>query len=406
MGKKILACFLCICLLLSQPTGALAEEPLELTAVSAILIEPKTGTVIYEKNADESLYPASITKIMTLILIYDALAEGKITKDDVVTVSEYAASMGGSQVFLEAGEQQTVDTLIKCISVASANDGCVAMAEYIWGSEAAFVEKMNERAQGLGMTNTTFVNCCGLDTEGHCTTARDVALMSRELTVKYPDIFSYTKIWMENITHVTARGSSEFGLANTNKLMKQYPYATGLKTGSTGLAKYCVSATASRDGMDLIAVVMAAADYKVRFREAAALLDYGFATCHVYTDPELPELSPLPVRGGVQESVPLEYGEEFSWLITDGSRGDGIERTMELDSEIEAPVEEGQSVGRLIYSLNGKELGQTEILAGESVKQAGFRDYFRRAVRMLLHGNEEEGNSSRTDAANMSDFTK
>lgn len=406
MGKKILACCLCICLLLSRPTGALAEEPLELTAVSAILVEPKTGTVIYEKNADESLYPASITKIMTLILIYDALAEGKITKDDVVTVSEYAASMGGSQVFLEAGEQQTVDTLIKCISVASANDGCVAMAEYIWGSEAAFVEKMNERAQGLGMTNTKFVNCCGLDTEGHCTTARDVALMSRELTVKYPDIFSYTKIWMENITHVTARGSSEFGLANTNKLMKQYPYATGLKTGSTGLAKYCVSATASRDGMDLIAVVMAAADYKVRFREAAALLDYGFATCHVYTDPELPELSPLPVRGGVQESVPLEYGEAFSWLITDGSRGDGIERTMELDSEIEAPVEEGQSVGRLIYSLNGKELGQTEILAGESVKQAGFRDYFRRAVRMLLHGNEEECNSSRTDAANMSDFTK
>ena len=391
MGKKILTCFLCICLLLSWPTGALAEEPLELTAVSAILIEPKTGAVIYEKNADESLYPASITKIMTLILIYDALAEGKITKDDVVTVSEYAASMGGSQVFLEAGEQQTVDTLIKCISVASANDGCVAMAEYIWGSEAAFVEKMNERAQGLGMTNTTFVNCCGLDTEGHCTTARDVALMSRELTVKYPDIFSYTKIWMENITHVTARGSSEFGLTNTNKLMKQYPYATGLKTGSTGLAQYCVSATASRDGMDLIAVVMAAADYKVRFREAAALLDYGFATCHVYTDPEPPELSPIPVRGGVQESVPLEYGEEFSWLITDGSRGDRIERTMDLDSEIEAPVEEGQSLGRLVYSLDGKELGQTEILAGESVEQAGFMDYFRRAVRMLLHGNEESG---------------
>ena len=299
--------------------------------------------------------------------------------------------MGGSQVFLEAGEQQTVDTLIKCISVASANDGCVAMAEYIWGSEAAFVEKMNERAQGLGMTNTTFINCCGLDTEGHCTTARDVALMSRELTVKYPDIFSYTKIWMENITHVTARGSSEFGLTNTNKLMKQYPYATGLKTGSTGLAKYCVSATASRDGMDLIAVVMAAADYKVRFREAAALLDYGFATCHVYTDPEPPELSPIPVRGGVQESVPLEYGEEFSWLITDGSRGDGIERTMDLDSEIEAPVEEGQSLGRLVYSLDGKELGQTEILAGESVEQAGFMDYFRRAVRMLLHENEESG---------------
>ena len=358
---------------------------------AAILIEPKTGAVIYEKNADESLYPASITKIMTLILIYDALAEGKITKDDVVTVSEYAASMGGSQVFLEAGEQQTVDTLIKCISVASANDGCVAMAEYIWGSEAAFVEKMNERAQGLGMTKTTFVNCCGLDTEDHCTTARDVALMSRELTVKYPDIFSYTKIWMENITHVTARGSSEFGLTNTNKLMKQYPYATGLKTGSTGLAKYCVSATASRDGMDLIAVVMAAADYKVRFREAAALLDYGFATCRVYTDPEPPELSPIPVRGGVQESIPLEYGEEFSWLITDGSRGDGIERTMDLDSEIEAPVEEGQSLGRLVYSLDGKELGQTEILAGESVEQAGFMDYFRRAVRMLLHENEESG---------------
>ena len=234
-------------------------------------MEASTGTIIYEKDAHSILHPASITKIMTLILIFDALDAQKISLDDVVTVSEHAASMGGSQVFLEPGETQTVDTMIKCISVASANDACVAMAEFIAGSEDAFVAQMNERAAGLGMKDTNFVNCCGLDVDNHMTSAYDVALMSRELITKHPQIHNYSTIWMENITHVTKKGSSEFGLTNTNKLIKQYAYATGLKTGSTGLAKYCVSATAEKDNIKLIAVIMAAPDYKVRFADAAHL---------------------------------------------------------------------------------------------------------------------------------------
>ena len=375
--KKIILLLLSLILFLTYPVDAYAEneDVLNITSESVLLMEASTGTTIYEKNADQQLHPASITKIMTLILIFDALEEGRIKKDDVVRVSEYAASMGGSQVFLEAGEEQTVDTLIKCIAVASANDGCVAMAEYIWGSETAFVEKMNERAAGLGMTNTTFVNCCGLDVDGHMTTARDVAIMSRELTTRYPDIFNYTQIWMENIIHTTARGSSEFGLANTNKLIKQYSYATGLKTGSTGLAKYCVSATATKDGIDLIAVVMAAPDYKVRFSEATALLEYGFAACRLYRDEEPPVLGEMKVNGGVEDVVPMMYGEAFSWLSMDGGDFSGIEKSLELPESVEAPVEEGQVLGSLVYRMNGEELGRTEILAAGNVEAAGFLDY-------------------------------
>lgn len=215
----------------------------QISAPSAILMEASTGQIIYEKNPDEKLPPASVTKVMTLLLIFDALESGQIKLADEVTTSEYAASMGGSQVFLEPGETQTVDTLIKCISVASANDACVSMAEYICGNEEEFVAKMNKRAKNLGMKNTHFVNCNGLDADGHLTTARDIALMSKELIITYPQIFDYCNIWMENITHKTQKGESEFGLTNTNKLIRQYEYATGLKTGSTSKAKFCVSAT-------------------------------------------------------------------------------------------------------------------------------------------------------------------
>lgn len=246
---------------------------LGITAKAAILMEADTGTVIYEKNATERLSPASITKVMTLILIFDAIESGQITLQDEVTTSAYAKSMGGSQVFLEEGEKQTVETLIKCIVVASGNDASVAMAEYICGSEAEFVNRMNERAAGLGMAETHFEDCCGLtESATHLTSAKDVALMSRELITKYPQIHDYSSIWMENIVHVTEKGSSEFGLANTNKLLKQYEYCNGLKTGSTSIAKYCLSATATKDGISLIAVVMAAPDYKVRFSEAKAML--------------------------------------------------------------------------------------------------------------------------------------
>lgn len=257
-------------------TDASEDISLSVSAPSVLLMEASTGTVIYEKNSHDILRPASITKIMTLILIFDALSSGQIKPDDTVTVSEYAASMGGSQVFLEPGETQTVDTMIKCISVASANDACVAMSELISGSESEFVRMMNERAEGLGMNDTTFVNCCGLDTDGHMTSANDVALMSRELITKYPEIHNYCTIWMENITHTTRKGTTEFGLTNTNKLIKQYPYATGLKTGSTSLAKYCVSATAEKDGMRLIAVVMFAPDYKIRFADSGNTLKLRF----------------------------------------------------------------------------------------------------------------------------------
>ena len=222
------------------------ESGLEISAPSAILMEASTGQVVYEKNPDEERPPASVTKIMTLLLIFDALETGQISLEDTVTTSEYAASMGGSQVFLEPGETQTVDTLIKCIAVASANDACVAMAEHIAGSEEEFVNKMNERAKELGMDHTHFVNCNGLDADGHLTTARDISLMSRELIRLYPQIRDYAMIWMENITHTTKKGSSEFGLTNTNKLVRHYEYTTGLKTGSTSQAGFCISATACR----------------------------------------------------------------------------------------------------------------------------------------------------------------
>lgn len=351
-------------------------------APSAVLMEPATGTIIYEKNANEQLRPASITKIMTLILIFDALKDGTMKLEDSVTTSEYAASMGGSQVFLEPDEQQTVDTMIKCIAVASANDACVAMAEHICGSEEAFVQKMNERAAGLGMEQTHFVNCCGLDVDGHVTSAMDVAKMSRELITKYPQIHKYSTIWMENITHHTARGDSEFGLTNTNKLIRQYQYATGLKTGSTGLAKYCLSATASKDGVDLIAVVMAAPDYKVRFKDAAALLNYGFANCRVYHDDDMPALKEVPVTDSLTSQIGTEYDGEFSYMTMNGEDLSRMEKKLVLPDSLKAPVSEGDIVGRLEYCLDGKILGKVDIKASGSAKKAGFIEYYTKIWKM------------------------
>lgn len=362
----------------SQTDGTTERAGLDasIQAPSAVLMEPSTGTIIYEKNASEQLRPASITKIMTLILIFDAIDDGRIRLEDTVTTSEHAAGMGGSQVFLEVGEQQNVDTMIKCIAVASANDACVAMAEHICGSEEAFVAQMNERAAGLGMENTHFVNCCGLDTDGHVTTAMDVAKMSRELITKYPQIHKYSTIWMENITHHTAKGDKEFGLTNTNKLIKQYQYATGLKTGSTGLAKYCLSATASKDGVNLIAVVMAAPDYKVRFKDAAALLNYGFANCRVYEDEERPKLKALTVTDSLTDEIKLSYQGEFSYLSMNGEDLSRIEKKLVLPKEIKAPLKEGQVVGRLEYRLDDEVLGKVDIVAENSAKKAGFMEYY------------------------------
>ena len=358
-----------------------SEQPaIEVAAPSALLMEASTGTVIFEKDADTARPPASVTKVMTMLLIFDALADGSISLDDEVTVSEYAASMGGSQVFLEPGETQTVDTMLKCIAVASANDACVAMAEYICGNEEEFVNRMNERAADLGMENTHFVNCNGLDAEGHVTSARDIAFMSRELITKYPQVHDYSMIWMENITHKTQKGTSEFGLTNTNKLVRQYEYATGLKTGSTGDAKFCVSATAEKNGIELIAVVMAAENSKQRFADAVKLLNYGFGKCQLYTDESTDGIRDAEVENGVEETVSVERAGVFSYLDTEGTGVNGIERTIVMEEPIKAPVGKGDKVGCIVYSLDGNELGRTDLIAGTDVKKAGFVDNLKKIL--------------------------
>lgn len=361
-----------------------AGDSIGITAPSAVLMEASTGTVVLEKNAHEKLHPASVTKIMTLLLIFDAVSQGKIKLEDTVTTSAYAASMGGSQVFLEEGETQSVDTMIKCISVASANDASVAMAEHIAGTEELFVEMMNKRAAELGMKDTHFVNCCGLDVDGHMTTAYDIALMSRELITKYPQIHNYSTVWMENITHTTKRGTEEFGLTNTNKLIRQYPYATGLKTGSTSLAKYCVSATAEKDGIEMIAVVMAAPDPKGRFADATALLNYGYAKCSLYQDLEEQPDVVVPIRFGVQEEVKGTYDGTFAYLSTTGEDLTKIEKKWLCVKELTAPVEKGQEIGKLTYMLGDKELGSISIVASEAVEKAGYSEYLKRTFDYML----------------------
>lgn len=360
------------------------QPAVEISAPSAILMEASTGTVIYEKDADTARPPASVTKVMTMLLIFDALEAGSIQLEDEVTTSEHAASMGGSQVFLEPGETQTVDTMLKCIAVASANDACVAMAEYICGSEEEFVRRMNERADGLGMENTNFVNCNGLDAEGHVTSARDIALMSRELITKYPQVHDYSMIWMENITHNTSKGTSEFGLTNTNKLVRQYEYATGLKTGSTGEAKFCVSATGEKNGIELIAVVMAAENSKERFADAVKLLNHGFGKCQLYSDDSAPDVLNADVEGGVADTVSIERAGDFSYLDMTGANIAAVEKKTELEKEISAPVQKGEVLGHIIYMLDGNEIGRTELIAGESVEKAGFFDFFKKASEMVF----------------------
>lgn len=352
-----------------------ASEP-KIDTPSAILMEASTGQIIYEKEADEQLPPASVTKVMTLLLIFDALDEGKIQLTDSVSVSEYAASMGGSQVFLEPGETQTVETMIKCIAVSSANDACVAMAEYIWGSEEEFVEKMNARAKQLGMEQTNFLNCNGLDADGHVTTARDIALMSRELITKYPKIHDYSTIWMENITHTTKKGTTEFGLANTNKLIRQYPYATGLKTGSTSKAKFCLSATAKKDELELIAVIMAAPDPKARFKDATTLLNYGFGKCTKYRDTAPFKLESLKINGGVEKEAPVAVEAEFQYIDTTGANLAGVERKVQMKKEKQAPVKKGEKAGTVTYLLDGKEIGRIEIQIQKDVGKMQFKHAF------------------------------
>lgn len=383
--KRKIALIMTAVIWLCMLPAVTARAEVAVSSPSVILMESSTGQVIYELNSTERRSPASITKIMTLLLTFEALDAGKVSLTDQVLVSEHASSMGGSQVYLAEGEIQTLETMIKCIVVASGNDACVAVAEHIAGSEQAFVDQMNEKALELGMVDTHFEDCCGLsESDEHYSCARDVAVMSRELTVKHPDIFNYTMIWMEDITHETRQGTSTFTLSSTNKLLKQYQWTTGLKTGFTSKAKFCVSATAAKDGIDLIAVVMGAPDKDIRSRDAQALLTYGFAVCNLYIDENQDALPPVAIEGGVKEEASVRYQGEFRYLDIAGSDLSGVEKVTDFPESIQAPVEEGAPAGQVRYLLNGTEIGSVQVLFAESVEKAGFGDYFKRVAGYFL----------------------
>ena len=392
LKRKITSCIafiLLLLMLLPEHLVCLAEDDSskpQLLSESFILMEASTGTIIYEKNMHKVLPPASITKIMTLILIYEALEEGTITKETIVTSSSHAASMGGSQVYLEEGEQQTVETLMKCICISSANDACVAMAEHLCGTEEAFVDEMNKKAKELGMNDTHFVNCCGLDVDGHVSSAYDIALMSKELIGKHPDIMTYSTTRMDSMTHVTKNGSTEFGLTNTNKLLSSYQGITGLKTGSTSKARYCLSATATRNDIDMIAVILSAPDTKTRFKEAATLLNYGFSQCKIYTDDHT-DLEPVKVlvERSMEQEITLSPTESFRYVSVTREDLSQVEKKIYVFEKITAPVAKGDELGAIIYSLNGQEIGRVPLVAEEEMKEAVYFDYLKRVFDLLCH---------------------
>lgn len=373
---KVTLCYVMSITLFMMSFISVKAAPPEIQAPSYILMEASTGQVICEENATERRSPASITKIMTLLIIFDHLNTGRVRLDSEVMTSAYAKSMGGSQVFLEEGEIQTLDTIIKCITVASGNDASVAAAEFIAGSEAEFVNLMNQRAEELGMEDTHFEDCCGLsESDNHYTSAKDVAIMSRELITKYPQIFEYTKIWMEDITHTTSQGSTPFTLSSTNKLLKMYEWTTGLKTGSTSKALYCLSATASKDNIDLIAVVMGSPNNKVRFQDAMSLLNYGYGVSALYEDENKDALPVLPVKGGIEDEAALIYQGPFRYLDIAGSDLTAIEKTISLPPELTAPVSRGDAIGEAVYKLNGQRIGSVSILSDVTIEKAGYKDY-------------------------------
>ena len=339
---------------------------LNLESESAILIEQNSGQVLYEMNAHEQLRPASVTKIMSILLIMEALDEGKISLDDKIPCSENAASMGGSQIWLDVREELSVNDMLKAICVASANDATVALAEYLAGSEEAFVKKMNEKAKELGMNDTTFKNCHGLDTDGHVTSSYDIALMSRDLLTKHPGITNYTTIYMDTLRD----GKSE--LVNTNKLIRNYKGATGLKTGSTGLALYNLSASATRDGLSLIAVIMKAPSTKLRFAEAKKLLDYGFSN-YSYTEFVKKDtvLKSINVNKGIEQNVDVVFAKDCGVVMKKGME-QNIEQIVSLKNSVDAPVYKGQKLGEVQYVLNGEVLSSVDIIAEKDVKKISF----------------------------------
>lgn len=369
---RMIAAFIIFIICVNYLPVAVNAEMEEITAPSAVLMDPKTGAVLYEKNAHEMRSPASITKIMTLFLIFEELEKGTIHLADEVITSEHAMSMGGSQVYLESGEVQTVETLIKCIVVASGNDASVAMAEYIAGSEGAFVERMNQKAAILHMEDTHFVDCCGLTSDPqHYTTAYDIAVLTRYLMVCYPDIFRYSGIWMEDIVHNTRRGAETFTISSTNKLLKSYAYATGLKTGYTSSARYCLAATANKEGRDMIAVIMGASDSKIRNQEAVKLLEYGFNTTMLYTDTDANEVE-VPVKYGCEELIMAIPERDFSCTFDSNVNLDDISKEIKNVNYITAPAKKGDKAGEIIYYLNQKEIGSVDIILQEDVLKADY----------------------------------
>lgn len=352
-------------------------QEFDVPCAAAILIDEDSGTVLYEKNADEQRPIASITKVMTLLLTFQALEEGKISLEDYVPVSEHAYSMGGSQIWLEPGEQMTLNDMLKAICVSSANDAAVAVAEYVGGSEPVFVQMMNEKAAELGMTSTHFENSCGLDQEGHLSSARDVAIMSREMLLHHTEVRDYCSIWTDTLRD----GATQ--LVNTNKLLKSYNGITGLKTGTTSKAGVCIAASAERNGLRLIAVVLESASGTERFQAATALLDYGFANYENVTA-QLPEDAPqtLPVTRGTAEAVTLQYDAPRQCLMPKG-QGEALQITLELPENLTAPVEAGSSVGT-VYLRNGEELLQTfSITAAQDVEALCFGYCFGLLVQSL-----------------------
>lgn len=375
MKKLIGALLAALCLLALLPTTADAVE-LPLTSHAALLMEKTTGQILFAQNEHEALEPASVTKIMTLLLTMDAIDSGALSYDDVVTVSANAAGMGGSQVFLAEGEKITVEDLLKSVCVSSGNDAAVALAEKVSGVTELFVEQMNNRAKGLGMDDTHFVNCTGLTAKGHVTSAYDIALMSRELLTRHPDIRRFTTIWTDTI-----RGGA-FGLANTNKLIRFYDGATGLKTGYTTSAGYCISATAEREGMELIAVIMKGETADKRNTDAKALLNYGFSTyALVSAAPEEP-LPALPVSMGQAEQVSLTLPEEGVTALVEKGRVSALERRVDLPSSLTAPVAAGQTVGTLTLLDGETEVLTVPILAAEDVPRRSWSGLFAQLLRM------------------------
>ena len=373
---KRAALILAVVVLLALPAQAAG---LEVGGKSACLMEVTTGTVLYEKNSSEPLAPASVTKVMTMLLIMEAIDSGKISWDDMVTASENAAAKGGSQVYLKAGETMFVRDMLKSIAVSSANDCACAMAEHLAGSEEAFVEQMNKRAQELGMTGTHFVNCTGLDdapeASEHRTSAGDIAIMSRELLSKHPDIKKFTTIWMDTI-----RGGA-FGLSNTNKMVRFYSGATGLKTGFTSGAGYCLSASAQRDGMELVAVVMGAESSTVRFAACKQMLDYGFANYALYT-PELSGEARVAVRLGREDAVNAVLRGDNAILVEKGERS-GIQMEVSLEEQVSAPVSEGQRLGTMTLRTGDRVLAELPLVAERKVERVNWGDLFIRILKRV-----------------------